>query len=105
MVKVMFDNEFNQYVLINKFRGEEDLIYTHPEKSKVETLYSNINNQLEKENELWISSLLSKTNNEVYYVNEPTICKRELSRFLYLSGDNFIANESEICKKELIKFN
>ena len=79
MIKILFDTTLGQYILVNFFKGEQDLIYTCKKENRVRELYEIINRRLDKENEKWIDSILIGI--EEYEVNESLICKEELKNF------------------------
>ena len=79
MIKILFDVTLGQYILVNFFKGEQDLIYTCKKENRVRELYNIINKRLDKENEKWIDSILLGI--EEHVVNEYLICVEELRNF------------------------
>ncbi len=79
MIKIIFDNSIQQYILVNLFKGDMDLIFTSEKEERVRKLYSNIKERINVEDEKWIDSIIQGTSE--YIVDESKICKEELKKF------------------------
>ena len=79
MIKTIFDISSGQYILVNLYKGEFDLIYTSKKEEKVRELHKRIENRIDQEDEKWIESIL--TGKSEYSVDETVICKEELKKF------------------------
>lgn len=79
MIKIIFDNSVQQYILVNLFKGDMDLIFTSEKEERVRKLYSNIKERINVEDEKWIDSIIQGTSE--YIVDESKICKEELKKF------------------------
>lgn len=79
MIKIIFDNSIQQYILVNFFKGDMDLIFTSEKEERVRKLYSNIKERINVEDEKWIDSIIQGTSE--YIVDESKICKEELKKF------------------------
>lgn len=79
MIKIIFDNSIQQYILVNLFKGDMDLIFYLRKERRVRKLYSNIKERINVEDEKWIDSIIQGTSE--YIVDESKICKEELKKF------------------------
>ena len=79
MIKIIFDNSIQQYILVNLFKGDMDLIFTSEKEERVRKVYSNIKERINVEDEKWIDSIIQGTSE--YIVDESKICKEELKKF------------------------